>query len=81
MQTVSDTQRQLEGLDHSDVEYRPLLVELLNRQDLRSHVQSLYGSDLEGFVEFLDKVGKVDVDIRTCADPPSLGSEPHSSHR
>jgi hypothetical protein len=52
----SGIQQQLEKLDPSDAKYRPLLHDLLSHQDLRAYVQSLHGSDLEGFVELLDKV-------------------------
>jgi hypothetical protein len=61
--SVPGIQRQLERLDPSDPKDRPLLHELLSRQDLRPYVQSLRGSDLEGFVELLDKVGRTDLDI------------------
>ena len=62
--SVSSIQGQLEKLDPSDGNYRPLLRELLSHQDLKQHVLSLDGSSLEGFVELLDKVGKADIDIR-----------------
>ena len=61
--SVSGIQRQFERLDPSDPKDRPLLHELLNRQDLRPYVQSLQGTDLEGFVELLDKVGRTDLNI------------------
>jgi hypothetical protein len=61
--SVSDTQKRLKELSPSDAKYRPLLHELLSHQDLRPYVQSLHGSDLEGFVELLDKVRKVDPDV------------------
>ena len=62
--SVSDAQQQLEKLEPSDKEYRRLLYVLLNHQDLRSHVQGLHGSSLEGFIELLDKVSKANISTR-----------------
>ncbi|KAF9646901.1 kinase-like protein [Thelephora ganbajun] len=52
---VPDIQQQLEKSDPSNEEYRPLLDVLLSRQDLDPHIQNLQGSDLQSFVELLDK--------------------------
>ena len=62
--SVSAIQEQIEKLDPSDIECRPLLRELLDHKDLKSHVQRLDGSELEALVELLDKVGKADTNIR-----------------
>jgi hypothetical protein len=73
--------KQLEKLDPSDAKYRPLLHELLSRQDLRPYVQSLHGSDLEGFVELLDKVGRTDPTSTVVDLTTRLGAQPHPNHR
>jgi len=62
--TISDTQQRLEMLNPSDDNYRPLLYKLLSHQDLKPHIHSLDRPGLEGFIELLDKVGKVDADVR-----------------
>ena len=64
--SVSGIQEQLEKLGPSDVKYQPLLRELLNHQDLKPYVQSLHGPSLEGFVDLLDKVSKVDISRCRC---------------
>ena len=64
--SFSATQKRLEGLDPSDVQYRPLLYELLSHQDLTPHVRGLRGPGLEEFVELLDEVREVDIDIHRC---------------
>ena len=58
---VSDIQRRLENLEPSKKEFRPLLYALLSHKDLRSHIDSLRKDDIQGFVELLDEVGKVDI--------------------
>ena len=59
--SISRLQKLLEELNPSDDDYRPSLRELLTHQDLRSYVQGLYGSSLEGFIDLLEKVGKPDM--------------------
>ena len=60
---VSTIQKRLEKLEPSDSKYPPLLRRLLDHQDLKSHVQNLNGSGLEGFVELLDQVCETGVDV------------------
>lgn len=55
---VSDIQRRLENLDPSNEEYRPLLYALLDHPDLKPHIDGLRKGDLQGSIEFLNKVGK-----------------------
>ena len=58
--------KRLEKLDPSDDNYRPLLRELLNHRGLKLHVRALRGSGLEEFIEVLDKVSKVNINIHQC---------------
>ena len=69
--SASRIQGQFEKLDPSDDNYRTLLRELLNHQDLKQHVLGLDRSGLEGFVGLLDKVSKVDTYPLTCILTPS----------
>lgn len=62
--SVSDIQRQLDGLGTSDENYRRLLLELLSHKDLKPYIHSLQGSSLRGFVERLDEVSTTDVHFR-----------------
>ena len=55
---IPDVQRQLDGLDPSSEEYRRLLLELLNHQDLKQHIYSLRGPDLQAFLKLLDNVSR-----------------------
>jgi len=64
--SVSSIQEQLEKLDPSNDKYRPLLYELLSHQDLRNHVQGLQRSGLEGLIELLDNVSKIDDTLHCC---------------
>lgn len=63
---VSDIQQRLGNLDSSDEEYRPLLYAFLSHPDLKPHINSLPKDDLQGFVELLDKVGKVEIYPHWC---------------
>ena len=63
---VSDIRQRLEDLDPSNEEYRLLLYGLLSHRDLESHINSLLGDDLRGFVELLDKVGRADIHRHQC---------------
>ena len=63
---VSDTKHRLEKLDPSSDEYRRLLSVLLTHPDLRSHIQGLHGSVLEGFVELLDQVSETGISAHQC---------------
>ena len=58
--------KRLEKLDPSDDNYRPLLRELLNHRGLKLHVRALRRSGLEEFIEVLDKVGEVNINIHQC---------------
>lgn len=54
--SIQDLQSQLDGLSPSDETYRQLLQELLTHQGLKSYIQGLQGTDLQEFIEFLDRV-------------------------
>jgi len=60
---VSSIQQRLEVLNPVDADYRLLLSQLLDHEGLKPHVGDLQGSDLEGFVELLDKVSEANSDI------------------
>lgn len=63
---VSDAQQRLANLDPSDGHYQTLLRELLSHRELKTHVQGLDESGLEGFVELLDKVSKAGANVHRC---------------
>ena len=78
--SVPNIWRRIGRLDLSNEEYRPLLHTFLSHQDLKSHIQGLQGPGLQGFVELLDNVGRVDTKS-TSADFAQLGTQPHPGHR
>jgi len=80
--SVPNIQQRLEKLNPTDASYRTLLFQLLVHQDLKPHVQDLQESDLEGFVEFLDRVSVADAssDIH-LVDLAQSGAQPHPRNR
>jgi hypothetical protein len=64
MSLITDIYRQLGGPSPPADTFRPLLFELLSHPDLELHIRGLQGSDLQEFVDLLDKVGKDDIKIQ-----------------
>ena len=54
--SVYDVRQRFEKLEPTDVNYRQILLELLNHKELRPYIQGLQEPDLRGFVELLDGV-------------------------
>jgi len=78
---VSNIQQRLEGLNPTAADYRPLLSQLLDHRGLKPHIQGLEESDLEIFVELLDKVSEPMATSTGGIDLVRLGAQPHPRDR
>lgn len=76
---LSEIGRQLDRLNPSNDEYRGLLLELLDRRDLRLHVSDLQEPELRGFIELLDNVSDT-IDACNVAEFSGLDAQQPPSH-
>ena len=71
---LSEIGRRLDRLNPSNDEYRGLLLELLDRRDLRLRVSGLQEPELRGFIELLDRVSNA-IDACKVAEFSGLGAQ------